>query len=172
MNAIYMAPNTLMVSVPLQASGGFTQAGYIFPTQQQLFNHRIVSVEAFSSLDIASDPNNSGYTAMPPSVFKNAFLTLYSSTQDPDTTQQPGLWYDKIPMCKMRMARNGDTELSYANGPFIIRPTQMSFNKCKVEFPTTTALADNVSAVFLFTYLDIGDKGRSWMQVPGTPGQR
>ena len=171
MNLKFLSPNCLNISVPITPSNNMTQNSYIFPTQQELQNRRIVAIEALSAVDIATDPLNSGYTAMPTSVFNASFLSLYTSikSQVPGGTgrQQTGLFYDKIPMSVLRNVQNNDTSLSplpsFSKEIFLIRPTELAFNKCKVEFPTAVAVSDKVSAVFTFHYLDEGDPGDEWM---------
>lgn len=154
--------NTEIVSVELTPTGGNTNTSYKFPTPEELFDHLIVAVEVFADVDMAFDPNNSGNTPPSTPIFNAAFLTLYTSSvpaiKDEASTQQPGLWYDKVPFSSMRRVQNNDITLtplpSFSKDLFRIRPTFLVFNKCKVEFPTGVAIGNNVSAVVMFHYLD------------------
>lgn len=133
----------------------------------------VISVEAYCSLDAVADPLNTNYTPMPPAVFKAAYLTLYTASglnPGAQPGKEAGLYYDKLPMYKLRTANNFDTGASFQNQPFVLRPTIINFDKSLVEFPTSVAIADNVSACFIFTYLDLDDNGnRYWDYVREMP---
>lgn len=171
----FISPNAKTLSVLITPSGGNSVASTTFPTQQDLENRKIVAVEAFSANDMTYDPLNSGTPILTTPVFNAAFLTLYvSAVKNPNNFsrfQQPGLFYDKIPFSSLRRVQNYTTgtaqNSNLTSGIFMIRPTEMSFNKCKVELPTTVAMANEMSAVFVFHYLDIGDDGTDWMRAMG-----
>lgn len=168
----FISPNSLVVSVLLNPSGGNTLASTIFPTQQELQNRKIIAIETFCNLDIQNDPLNPGIGVVPYAIFRNAFLTLYTSMPPTNpaakpSMQQPGLFYDKVPFASLRRVQNNDTSLtplpSFSRDIFRIRPTELAFNKCKIEFPTSVTQAAQYSAVFVFHYLDIDDTGAAYM---------
>lgn len=170
----FISPNSLVISVLVEPSNGSTLAAYIFPTQQELQNRKIIAIESYVNTDIDKDPMNPGVDVLTVPVFNRAFLTLYTSAtgQMSKVTgtggkQEPGLFYDKLPLCSLRRVQNitvGVTpQASYVKSIFRIRPTELAFNKCKVEFPTTIAIAGAMSAVFTFHYLDEGDDGKMWI---------
>ncbi len=170
----FVQPNTLAVSVKLPpATGGVTNSRYTFPPVKSLDGRMVISVEAYCSLDSNSDPLNNGYTVMPPSVFKAAFLTIYTASGLVPAAQpgkEAGLYYDRVPFFKLRSANNFSTDASFQNQPFVLRPTIINFQRSLVEFPTSVAIDDNVSACFIFTYLDLDDNGdRYWDYVRNQP---
>lgn len=167
--------NSLPVSVIITPSNGNTLASYIFPSQQELFGKKIIAIESYCAIDCSVDPNNAGYRPLPITIFRAAFLTLYTSvTADPaqaPSTQQPGLFYDRTPFPSLRRLSNygADSEGVFASGinsgMFQIRPSFLAFNKCKVEFPTPIDISAQglISAVFTFYYLDDGDDGKRFL---------
>lgn len=171
MNNTFVSPNSLMLSVPITPSAGFTLSSSIFQPQQELQNRKIIAIEAYCDLDIEFDPLNPNTPVLPYAAFRNAYLTLYTSLPPVNAgsggLQQPGLFYDKIPLVSLRRVQNNDTALtplpSFAQDIFRIRPTNLAFQKCKVEFPTPISLAEVSSAIFMFHYLDLGDSGEKWM---------
>lgn len=171
----FVSPNFKIISVPITPSSGSTPSSTIFPTQQDLQNRKIIAIETFCALDIDFDPENSGASVLSTVLFTNGFLTLYTSAIKSKTSinkkQEPGLFYDKLPLVKLRNIQNNDTNLTPlpSNGfeLFCIRPTELAFNKCKVEFPTGIAMPAAESAVFGFHYLDEGDDGIWWMKAMG-----
>lgn len=171
MSALFISPNSLIVSVVLTPSSGNTLAATIFPTQQELQGRKIIAIETFADIDIENDPLNPDTPVIDATIFKNAFLTLYTSMPPTNAgsggTQQPGLFYDKIPFASLRRAQNNDTALtplpSFAKDIFRIRPTELAFNKCKIEIPTPQTLSTPKSCVFVFHYLDLNDPGTKWM---------
>ena len=171
----FVSPNAKTVSVLINPSGGNSVASTLFPTQQDLQDRKIVAIEAFSVLDMSFDPLNSGQPVLSVPVFNAAFLTLYTSAvPNPsygNANQQAGDFYDKLPLSSMRRVQNYTTAVTQnsnlSSGLFLIRPTELAFNKCKVEFPTTVAMANSMSAVFVFHYLDKGDDGIFWMKAMG-----
>jgi hypothetical protein len=175
----FIAPNTKSISVKITASGGFTAASYEFPTQQDLQNRKIIAIESFCDLDFTFDPNNSAVRTLPVLLFNQAFLSVYNSAvRNPNMaarTQQAGLFYDKIPLCKMRTMNNYIGAIggpSNANDIFIIRPTEINWNKTKVEFPTPVAFTGTYYATFVVSYLDINDNGDWWLRAMGFPGTK
>lgn len=163
---IFRSPNSKPVSVIISPSSGTTKAFYQFPTQEDLQDRKIVAIEAYCGVvDIINDPNNASNLVIPQAVFANAFLTLYTSAvtdalPGKKKTQEPGLFYDRIPLASLRRVNNYDvaqTPLpSNSNGIFLIRATELAFNKCKVEFPTPVSISQSYGAVFTFHYLDKG----------------
>lgn len=180
MNA-FISPNSKVIGVLLTPSGGTTSASYTFPTQQELQDRKIVAIEAYVGIsasnagDILNDPTNPGIACLTPLLFQNAFLTLYTAAVKNQTVfarhQEAGLFYDKIPFASLRRVQNGFQvalpSASFVRSIFMIRPTELTFNKCKVEFPTPVVLAEVQSAVFVFHYLDKGDDGSQWMRSMG-----
>lgn len=166
-----------MVSVLINPSGGFSPASVTFPTQQDLENRKIVAISAYSVDDMTNDPNNPGVATMTAAVFKQSFLTLYTAAVRNRNVftqhQEPGLFYDKIPLSQLRNVWNNDTATATRSSGspnlFLIRPTEITFNKTKIEFPTPVAMANPMSAVLMFHYLDKGDDGTFWLQAMGFP---
>jgi hypothetical protein len=164
-----------MVSVLVTPTAGSSPASAIFPTVQELQDRKVVAIEAYCGIDITSDPNNPGIPVLDTTIFPLAFLTLYTSAVPNKSFfnkfQESGDFYSKVALASMRRVNNNDTTLtplpSFTNDIFMIRPTELAFNKCKVEFPTGVAMASPQSAVFLFHYLDKGDDGTSWMNTMG-----
>ena len=147
------------------------QSSTVFPAQDELINRRIVAIETWCDTDAATDPINTDQICMPPSVFNAAYLTLYRSNNVGGSKRdgkEPGLYYDKLPLYKLRTAINYNSAInpqaSCVNGIFIIDPTCLNWVKCKVEFPTNVACAANVSACFTVHYLDEGDDGEWFRQ--------
>lgn len=173
----FLSPNAKVLSVLITPSGATSTASTTFPTQQDLENRKIIAIQAYMDQDITNDPLNPSTVVMTSAVFSNAFLTLYTAAVRNDSAftahQQPGLFYDKIPFPQLRNVFNNNTSgavtSSYSPTLFLIRPTELSFNKCKVEFPTPVAMASPMSAVFVFHYLDKGDDGSAWMHAMGYP---
>lgn len=179
----FLSPNCKIISVLITPSNNATSSSYIFPTQQELQDRKIVAIEAYcggtathNSADILNDPLNPAISVLSDLLFQNGFLTLYTSAVRNDTAfakhQESGLFYDKIPLCRLRPVQSGFVAqvpaASTARGSiFMIRPTELSFNKCKVEFPTPVAMDGQYSAVFVFHYLDKGDDGSQWMRSMG-----
>jgi hypothetical protein len=172
----FLSPNVKAVSVLLTPSSNNTMASYTFPTQQDLENRKIVAIEAFcGGVDVLYDPLNSGVQVMGIDLFQSAFLTLYTAAVTNPLMnggqQQAGLFYDKIPLPRLRMVQNSYAQAlpapSNSGGPFIIRPTEISFTKSKVEFPTNVPLTTQKTATFLFHYLDLGDNGDWWLKAMG-----
>lgn len=174
----FISPNNKVVSVLINPSSNLTPGGVTFPTQQDLENRKIVAIEAYSVRDIPFDPLNPGTPVLPDTAFVQAFLTLYTSAVNNKTNfssrQEPGLFYDKYPLVSMRRTQNNVAAGSYPSfvqDIFLIRPTELAFNKCKIEFPNPVALATTASAVFVFHYLDKGDDGVAWMNAMGYGAQ-
>ncbi len=171
----FISPNTKIISIPITPSGGSTPASTPIPTQQDLQDRKIIAIESYCSIDIDFDPENSGVDVLTPALFSNCFLTLYTSAVKNKAVkgdkQEPGLFYEKIPFPRMRCVQNNDTTLtplvSNAFAPFLIRPTELAFNKCKIEFPTGITMGQKYSAVLMVHYLDLGDDGAWWMKAMG-----
>lgn len=168
----FISPNCLNVSVKLTPSGGTTKESWTFPTQEELANRKIIAIETFSDVDMTDDPENSGRFPPTTALFNKLFLTLYTSSvpasNDAGSTQQPGLFYDRIAFSSLRRVQNNDFNLSpipsFSKEIFRIRPTFLVFTKCKVQCPgPPLAIADTFSGVFTFHYLDIDDDGAGWM---------
>lgn len=174
MNQPFRSPNNKPISVLITPSSGNTQATYKFDTQEDLQDRKVIAIEAYCGVvDLIYDPNNSGVLVMPQAVFAQAFLTLYTSAVSdsvPDSTgktkkktQEPGLFYDRIPLPSLRSVANQDTNLtplpSGRDYIYQIRATELAFNKCKIEFPTPVAIGQTYAAVFTFHYLDKGVTG-------------
>jgi hypothetical protein len=167
MTNYFISPNTLTFSVLMNPSNSLTQAAYPFPTIEDLLNRKIIGIEVFCDIDVPFDPNNSGVPVVDVNMFKGAFLTLYTSsnpgTNVPGSTQQPGLFYDKLPFSSLRRVRNANTSVSYSDELFLIRPTFLVLNKSKVEFPTPVTLTSPQSALVQVHYLDENDMGTKYM---------
>ena len=172
---MFFSPNTKIISVQINPSGGNTPASVTFPTQEDLINRKIVSIECFSVLEMPLDPLNPGVVNLSQPVFQGGFLTLYTSAvKNPNNfskDQEPGLFYEKVPLVALRRIFTPLATSSQGSvyERFIIRPTEINFNKTKVEFPNTIAMANPMSAIFMFTYLDMGDDGTNFMQALGFP---
>lgn len=178
----FLSPNSKLISVLVTPSNNTTQASYTFPSQQDLQDRKIVAIEAFTSgtdahngADILNDPLNPGNLCLTDLLFQNCFLTLYTSAvRNVSFTehQDAGLFYDKIPLSRLRPVQSGfvgqTPAASTSRGAiFMIRPTEIAWTKSKVEFPTTVALTASQSAVFMVHYLDKGDDGVQWMKSMG-----
>lgn len=172
----FLSPNSKSISVLIEPSAGFTKASYIFPTQLDLQNRKIIAIEAYcGEVDCIYDPNNSQSKTMPPFLFMNSFLTLYNASVGnrnmTNKQQEAGEFYSRIPMVKFRAMQNpyntGGPQPSSAQGVYVIRPTEIEFTKTKVEFPTPIAIDQDYYATFVFHYLDKGDPGEWFMRALG-----
>ncbi len=171
----FISPNAMGISVEITASNGSTPAVTPFPTQEDLQDCKIVAVEAFSAVDMPYDPLNSGIPILSVPLFNACYLSIYTSAvkgnQPWNKNQQPGLFYDYIPLNVMRPVINYTGFIqqpsNMVSGKFLIRPTELAFNKCKIQFPTPVAMTSTYSAFFVFHYLDKGDDGVSWMRYMG-----
>lgn len=168
MHQNFRTPNFLMVSVPLTPDGsGNALSSYIFPPQQQLYNRKVVAIEMFSGDDITVDPNNPGNIPLDAAGMKAANISFYTQRSGPPTPvdefQQAGVWFDKLPATRLRAMNNFNAQItpttSWGPGIFIIRPTEISWEKSSINFASNFAVGSNSSAVFGIHYLDPGDNG-------------
>jgi hypothetical protein len=180
MSFSFISPNFKMVTVLINPSNGNTPASQIFQPEQELQDRKIIAIESFTNADVAFDPLNTGTPIMPIASAQYWFLTLYTSGVKNQLMfsqkQEAGLFYDKIPYGKLRAVSANDTAATGSsfsrNGLFIIRPTELAFNKCKVEAPTSAAQGAAYSACFGFHYLDKDDDGLWWMDAMGYGGKK
>lgn len=162
--SVFVAPNSLAIECVITPSGGFTKTLNPFSNQQQLVNKKVIAIETYYNIDIANSPVTSGNPIIGQDLFVGAYLSLYTSTMK---DQRPGLFYDLIPFPSLRRVQNNDTAAtplgSFSTDLFRIRPTELSWEKCSVVFPTAIAAGRVFSAVFNVYYLDEGDAGTNYM---------
>lgn len=167
----YVTPNIQLLECPIIPSGGTTQQKNPFGTQQQLQNRKIIAIETFSSQDVQNSPITTANPVIPPAVFNNAFLTLYTAAipagANGQGKQAEGLYFDQLPMSMFRRMYNNDTTSSAVTSGggelFRIRPTEMSWTKCYISIPTPVPIAQTYSMLLLVHYLDINDPGTEYM---------
>jgi hypothetical protein len=172
--SVFITPNSLLIECIINPSNGTTIQKNPFGTQQQLQNRKIIAIECVSSQDTAYSPISTGNPNIPPSVFTNAFLTLYTtSVFTPATPPQKsvlarpeGLWYDQIPLPILRRVHNYDTTAnnltSGGSDVFRIRPTEIAWTKSYVSIPRAIGIGQPYSALFIVHYLDEGDPGTQY----------
>lgn len=169
--SVFVSPNTLTIECPINPSSGTTQQKNPFGTQMQLQNRKIIGFEVVSNQDVQYSPISTANPVIPAIVFKNCFLSLYtSSVFDPVShklIRPEGLYYDQIPFPIMRRLTNADTTVnnvtSGSRDIYRIRPTEISWTKSYVAIPQSIALAGPCSALLIVHYLDEGDPGTNFM---------
>ena len=164
----FVSPNFLIVSVPISVNGGNANTYTNWGPQQQLVNCKVVAIETYCALDTTADQNNPGNTVISASVMTKAAVTLYRN--DP-VTNKPGLWYQYVPLTRLRLMNNNDTTqtplASFVRDPFVIPPSILTYEKCQLNFPTSPplAVAANTSALFGISYLSPGEDSGGWYEV-------
>lgn len=172
--SVFISPNSLLIECIINPSGGNTQQKNPFGTQQQLQNRKIIGIETLSLQDIVASPISTGNPNLPQSIFRNAFLSLYTtSVYNVDAhgkkvlARPEGLFYDQLPLPILHRLTNADTTVnnvtSSTRDVFRVRPTEISWTKSYVSIPTPISLAAPVSALFIIHYLDEGDPGDRYM---------
>jgi hypothetical protein len=161
----FVQPNILIISIPLRIDGSGNALQTPIPTQQQLIDHRVLSIGTLCSLDQANDPFNPANTVITPALLTALSLTLYKNDVQ---TNNPGLWYDQIPFSMFRSMQNYNATLGNLPSsnlfPFIMNPSYISWEKCFISAPPLTAVAANTSVLLSVTYLDKGDDGQAYYQ--------
>lgn len=167
-SGMWVTPNCMMIECILQPSSGSTKTQNPFGQQQQLNNKKIVAIETFSGQDCTYSPISTSNPVVTQSIFNVSFLTLYrasvpafhgSAGSFPASNE--GLYYDKIPLSRMRMVGNNDTTPTNVtsnnqSSMFRIKPAEMSWAKCFV-FCCQTAFPPNIpaySSIFMVHYLN------------------
>ena len=163
----FTSPNFLIVSVPIRVDGSGNAQQYTnWGPQQQLIGCHVVAIETYANIDVASDQNNPGNSVITGAQMSNASITLYRNEGG-----QPGLWYQYVPMTRMRIMNNNDSGLtplpSYVRDPFIIPPSILTYEKCQLNFTTNppVAVAANTSALFGLSYYKEGQTMQEWVPV-------
>lgn len=166
-------PNSQLIECVISPSGGFTISKNPFGQEQQLQNRKIVALETFSNQDCLNSPISSGNLIVPPAIFKQSFLSLYTSAI---WGQREGLYYDQIPIGRLRTLQNMDATAadvtSGARDVFRVRPTEISWGqKSYITIPIPVTCAATYSVVLLVHYLDQDDPGFVWEPTyfPGMP---
>jgi hypothetical protein len=168
---VFISPNAQLIECIISPSNGTTQNDNPFGTQMQLLNRKIVAIETFSQQDFTTSPISTSNPVIPDQVFNNAFLTLYTAAiqhhdakANRDILIRPeGLYYDLLPFAMLR--RVGNAQAAGSPGPltsfsrdlFVMRPTELSWVKCRVKIPTPVTITQTYSAVFLVHYEDPND---------------
>lgn len=167
--SLLISPNMMLIECLLIPSGGTTQQKNPFGPNMQLQNHKVIAIEALSNQDIAYSPITTGTPVIPANVFSNGFLSLYTAAfkQGHDVVRPEGLWYDQIPLARLRTINNYNSTAGFvtsgSNQILRIQPTEVSWTKSYVACPNSVAITVTYSALFLVHYLNIGDDGRNYM---------
>ncbi len=173
--SVFISPNTLLVECIINPSGGGTQQKNPFGTIMQLQNRKIIGIETVSNQDVLYSPISTGNAIIPPLIFKNSFLTLYTSSlfsveeagKKSHLIRPEGLYYDQIPLPLLRRVNNYDVNSNFATSGgrdvFRLRPTEISWTKSYVTIPSSLVIAVPYSALFIVHYLDEGDPGLKYM---------
>ncbi len=166
-------PNTQMIECVINPSNALTIAKNPFGQEQQLQNRKIVGIEALSNQDCTNSPISSNNLVITKPIFNNSYLSLYTSAI---AGQREGLYYDQIPLSRLRTVQNMDATAanatSGARDVFMLRPTEISWGqKSYIYIPVPVTCAATYSALLLVHYLDQGDPGFEWEPgyFPGMP---
>lgn len=160
----FIAPNSLLIECIIKSSNGNTVVSNPFGTQEQLFNRKVVAIEAFCDLDCLQSPISSGTNVIPATLFNTAYLSLYSAA----ASETSGLIYNQVPLCSMRRVQNQFTNAvaitpSYTRDLFRIKPTEITWSqKSFVTIGGSWPSAVTYVALFQIYYLDEGDAGQAW----------
>lgn len=175
MHGTFISPNSLLIECIINPTSGVTQQKNPFGTQQQLQNRKIIGIETFSNQDCDFSPISTSNPVLSPLLMKGAYLSLYTAsltTRDAAgkvlRNRPEGLYYDQIPLTRLRTMVNADTAsnnvTSGSRDIFRMEPTEVSWaGKSFVAFPNAKTITQPVSALFLVHYLDLGDPGLNWM---------
>ena len=169
MNSFWVSPNNKLVECVLNPSTGGTQQKNPFGTQKDLQNKKIVAIETFNNIDCAYSPISSGNAVIPVSVWQTSFVTFYRASipaTDGFPAQSEGLYYDQIPLSRLRTNQNYYTVSSSGSGNnnlFRIKPTELSWTKCYVTCTPSIPIGSAVSALFLVHYLNEHEDWHQYM---------
>lgn len=147
----FCSPNTIMIEVLINPSGGNTVNKTPFNEQQQLLNCPIVAIESFCNSDIAYSPFSSNVPVITPTLFKSAYLEL---TRLPNAKLSPapaGTYYKNMPLATLRRIQ-GTTNPSVFE-LFRVNPMYIQWPDSSILFPTSVAQDQIYSIPFLIHYL-------------------
>jgi hypothetical protein len=138
-----------------------------FGQQQQLANKKVVAIETFSFQDITYSPISTTNQVVSQAVFKICYLSLYRASVPEFRAKNglvfpasdEGLYYDKIPLSRLRMVGNADTTAGSVtsnnqSSMFRIKPAEMSWTKSYIFCANSVAMAGPQSVVFMIHYLN------------------
>src|ERR1700749_281063 len=156
----FLNVKTQVLELPVIA--GTTLAQFKFPTQDFLRQKYIISIEAFSAVDVPFAP--SGTAVITSANLKNAFLQLYG--QNPEAVDAQGIkssgdgtWMDNIPLVAMHRTFNGtDPAVRDLYG---MVPRTIIWEKSFVNLANGQTLGNDAAISFLFLVGYIGNAGDS-----------
>ena len=132
-----------------------------FGTEKDLQNKKIVAIETFSAADISYSPISPKNPVIPINVFLTSFVTFYRASipaHGGQPQQNEGLYYDLIPMARLRTGNNYTTgagnQGSTNNNLYRVVPTEFSWTKSYVTCTPAVGITQPYSALFLIHYLN------------------
>jgi len=165
-STMWVTPNCLLIECIINPSVGVTSTINPFGQQKEMQNKKVVAMESFSNQDQRFSPISTINPVVNQSVFQTSFLTLYRASVPAHKNHSgqmfpasnEGLYYDKIPLCRLRLVTNMDqtaaNTTSASNMMFRIKPAEMSWTKSYVWCSPSTAISQAQSALFLVHYLN------------------
>ena len=144
-----------LVELPVDANSTKTQIN--FPTQNFLRDYNIISIEAYSNVNIPNAPATQN-PLVSEALFENAFLTLYGNDPDTSNGNAAGLWIQEVPLTSFRCLQNfiANPYNSSLNGLFLLDERMINWEKSYIQFGLP--LPGNLPAFsFLFS---VGYTGR------------
>ena len=169
MNNFWVSPNSKLVECVITPSTSMTPSKSPFGTEKDLQNKKIVAVESFAGTDVINSPISTSNPITPLQIFNSSFVTFYRASvpaHDGFPAQVEGLYYDQIPLARLRTCINQLSNTAVPSGNnqmFRIVPTEFSWTKSYVTCAPSVAQATPVSALFLVHYLNEGADWRPYM---------
>jgi len=140
-----------LISIPLQANQ--PQGTIKFPNQNDLIGMRITRIQLITSSQLASDPNNSGYSVLPFAQCGFATVTLNiwdPSSQSPENPGQSGEWIENYPLLSFYDAV--DSNNNYQRHPVLFPGTVLIWESCKINITTAMSNAALTSICLNISY--------------------
>jgi len=143
-----------MIECIITANGsGLISGSFAFAQQDQLNDRWIISMQAYSAVDMPNSPLQPTFPVVPDSVFAAGFLTIFRLGRLVMGSGKSGNWYKNMPLVSLRNAYNMYSTVSSNLDLFRCDPMKVSWQDTNINFPFATAFSGQASVPFLVDYL-------------------